>query len=97
MRLNDISIVKSYAFFSLFKIKGIIEAKIIAKMIPATNFRPIVENTKANINQYQEVRDALKSLGFKVKEIDETLSTISIPNGTNEEILRAALRKMNKK
>ena len=56
-----------------------------------------VENTKANINQYQEVRDALKSLGFKVKEIDETLSTISIPNGTNEEILRAALRKMNKK
>ena len=50
----------------------------------------------ANPDQYDEVREALKSLGFKVKLIDDTLATISIPNATNEEILRAALKKLRK-
>ncbi|MCQ3034653.1 MAG: Holliday junction branch migration protein RuvA [Bacilli bacterium] len=57
---------------------------------------PGTVSTKANINQYGEVREALKSLGFKVKEIDDVLVTISIPNATNEEILRAALKKLRK-
>lgn len=52
--------------------------------------------SEANPNQYDEVRAALKSLGFKVKDIDNVLCTINIPNATNEEILREALRKMKK-
>ena len=50
----------------------------------------------ANPDQYDEVREALKSLGFKVKVIEDTLAQISIPNATNEEILRAALKKLRK-
>lgn len=52
--------------------------------------------SEANPDQYDEVREALKSLGFKVKVIDEVLAGISIPNATNEEILRAALQKLRK-
>lgn len=52
--------------------------------------------SEANPDQYDEVREALKSLGFKVKIIDEVLAGISIPNATNEEILRAALQKLRK-
>ncbi len=52
--------------------------------------------SSANPDQYDEVREALKSLGFKVKVIEDTLAQISIPNATNEEILRAALKKLRK-
>ncbi len=52
--------------------------------------------SEANPNQYDEVRDALKSIGFKVKEIDNVLSTINIPDATNEQILKEALRKLKK-
>lgn len=53
-------------------------------------------STKADIHQYEQVRAALKSLGFKVKEIEDALAKVSIPNGTNEEILKEALRKLRK-
>lgn len=53
--------------------------------------------SEANPNQYDEVRTALKSLGFKVKDIDTVLSTINIPDATNEDILREALKKLGKK
>lgn len=53
-------------------------------------------SSKADIHQYEQVRAALKSLGFKVKEIEEALARVSIPNGTNEEILKEALRKLRK-
>lgn len=49
-----------------------------------------------DIHQYDEVKQALKSLNFKIKEIDEALSTINIPNASNEEILKEALRKLRK-
>lgn len=52
--------------------------------------------SKADIHQYEQVRAALKSLGFKVKEIEDALARVSIPNGTNEEILKEALRKLRK-
>lgn len=52
--------------------------------------------SKADIHQYEQVRAALKGLGFKVKEIDDALAKVSIPNGTNEEILKEALRKLRK-
>ncbi len=53
--------------------------------------------TEANINQYSEVKDALKSLGFKAKDIDKVLLDISIIDETNEEILKVALQKLRSK
>lgn len=53
-------------------------------------------SSEANPNQYDEVREALKSIGFKVKQIDNVLSSINIPDATNEEILREALKKLKK-
>ncbi len=49
-----------------------------------------------NEKQYDEVRAALKTLGFKVKDVDDVLSTINEPNASNEDILRLALRKLGK-
>ncbi len=49
-----------------------------------------------SVNQYYEVKEALKNLGFKTKEVDDALSKISIRGATNEEILREALRKLKK-
>jgi Holliday junction DNA helicase RuvA len=51
---------------------------------------------KGNPKQYDEVRAALKSLGFKSKDIDNVLSTINEPEANNEEILRLALRHLSK-
>ncbi len=52
---------------------------------------------KADPKQYDEVRDALKSLGFKVKEIDDALSSISDPTLDSEGLLRETLKKLRKK
>ncbi len=49
---------------------------------------------KANDERYDEVRSALKALGFKAKEIDMALSDINEPNASNEDLLRLALRKI---
>lgn len=47
--------------------------------------------------RYDEVRSALRNLGFKSKDVDDVLASISIPGGKDEEILREALRKLGKK
>ena len=52
---------------------------------------------KGNPKQYDEVYDALKSLGFKGAEIDRVLSTINEPNLSTEEVLRIALSRLKKK
>jgi len=52
---------------------------------------------KGNPKQYEEVYDALKSLGFKGAEIDRVLSTINEPNLSTEEVLRIALTRLKKK
>lgn len=49
-----------------------------------------------NPNQYDEVRDALKGLGYKIKEIENVLAMINEKDATNEEILRLALKKLKK-
>ncbi|MDY0345260.1 MAG: Holliday junction branch migration protein RuvA [Bacilli bacterium] len=49
-----------------------------------------------NPNQYDEVRDALKGLGYKVKEIENVLASINEKDATNEDILRLALKKLKK-
>lgn len=52
---------------------------------------------KGNPKQYEEVYDALKSLGFKGAEIDRVLATINEPNLSTEEVLRLALTRLKKK
>lgn len=51
---------------------------------------------KGNPKQYDEVRSALKNLGFKNKDIDDVLASINEPNMSNEDILRLALRKLGR-
>ena len=51
-------------------------------------------NQNINVNQYDEVYAALKSLGFKGRDIISTLSKINIPDASNEEIIKEALRRM---
>ncbi|MCQ2815190.1 MAG: Holliday junction branch migration protein RuvA [Bacilli bacterium] len=53
--------------------------------------------SKGNPNQYDEVREALKQLGFKTKKIDEALSQVNVRNGSNEEILKEALKLLRSK
>ncbi len=55
-----------------------------------------LSKSKADIHQYEQVRSALKNLGFKVKEIDEALANISLNNATNEMILKEALKRLGK-
>lgn len=52
---------------------------------------------KGNPKQYDEVREGLKVLKFKVKDIDDALSSINMPGASNEEILREALKILRKK
>ena len=54
----------------------------------------IARNVKTNVTQYKEVKEGLKTLGFKSKEIDKVLPGIYIANGTKEEILTEALRRL---
>jgi len=50
--------------------------------------------TKGNPKQYEEVYEALKTLGFKGAAIDRVLATINEPGATNEDILRIALKRL---
>ena len=52
--------------------------------------------SKGNPKQYEEVYDALKSLGFKGAAIDRVLATINEPNASTEEILKIALSRLRK-
>ncbi len=51
-------------------------------------------SSKNNDERYEEIRSALKTLGFKAKEIDDALSGINEPNASSEELLRLALKKI---
>lgn len=52
--------------------------------------------SKGNPKQYEEVYDALKSLGFKGAAIDRVLATINEPGATTEDILKIALSRLSK-
>ena len=52
--------------------------------------------SKGNPKQYEEVYEALKSLGFKGAAIDRVLATINEPGATTEEVLRIALSRLKK-
>lgn len=51
---------------------------------------------KGNPKMYEEVYDALKSLGFKGAAIDRVLATINDPGLSSEDIVRIALQKLRK-
>ena len=51
---------------------------------------------KGNPKQYEDVYDALKSLGFKGAAIDRVLATINEPGASTEDILRIALARLKK-
>lgn len=55
----------------------------------------IAKSNRENIAQYKEVKEALKALKFKVKEIDKVLPTIYISNGTTQDIIKEALRRLD--
>jgi len=55
----------------------------------------IAKSNRENVKQYSEVKAALKGLKFKVKDIDRVLPNIYIPNATNEEIIKEALRRLH--
>ena len=54
----------------------------------------ISRNVKLNSTQYKEVKDGLKKLGYKIKEIDKILPGIYIANGTTQQILTEAIRRL---
>lgn len=51
---------------------------------------------KGNPKQYEDVYDALKSLGFKGAAIDRVLAEINVTDASTEDILRIALSKLKK-
>ena len=52
---------------------------------------------KGNPDQYEDVKQALKQLGFKNSQIENVLVQINEENATNEQILAIALKKLRKK
>lgn len=51
---------------------------------------------KGDPKRFDEVKEALKNLGFKNKEIDDALAKITEPDLSNEAILRLALKSLGK-
>ena len=56
----------------------------------------LTNGEKGNPKQYEEVYEALKTLGFKGAAIDRVLATINEPNASTEDILRIALSRLKK-
>lgn len=79
----------------LKKLPGI-GPKAAAQIILDLKGKLVETDGKGNPHQYEEVRAALKQLGYKVKEIDEALSTISEPGADHQTILRLALKALSK-
>jgi len=56
----------------------------------------LTSGPKGDPHQYEDVREGLKQLGFRVSEIDRVLATINIVNGSSEDILKEALTRLRK-
>ena len=80
----------------LKKLPGI-GPKAAAQIILDLKGKLVESDAKGNPTQYDEVRQALKQMGFKVKEVDDALSSINEPGASNQEILRLALHALSKK
>ncbi|MBO4540818.1 MAG: Holliday junction branch migration protein RuvA [Bacilli bacterium] len=80
----------------LKKLPGI-GPKAAAQIILDLKGKLVESDAKGNPTQYDEVRQALKQMGFKAKAVDDVLSTINSPGASNQEILRLALKALGKK
>lgn len=56
----------------------------------------LVAKSKINVDLYDDVKEALKGLGYKTKTIEEVLLTINEPGLTQEQIILLALQKLGK-
>ena len=54
----------------------------------------ISKKVRNNTSQYKDVKEALKTLKYKAKDIDKVLPGIYIANGTTEQIVAEALRRL---
>ena len=91
---NDIkNAIASNNVAYLKKLPGI-GAKAAAQII--LDLKGELTGSKGNPKQYEEVYEALRSLGFKGAAIDRVLATINEPNATTEEVLRIALSRLKK-
>ena len=54
----------------------------------------ISKNVKSNTKQYKDVKEGLKRLGYKPKEIDKVLPNIYISNATPDLVIKEALRRL---
>lgn len=84
--------IEANNLFFLRSVKGIGQKGSAQILLDLRGFFDLNQNI--NVNQYDEVYSALRSLGFKGKEIISTLSRINIPDATNEEIIKEALRRL---
>lgn len=82
---NDLEFIKS--------IPGVGERVANQILLDLSNY--IMRSNKENSTLYKEVKDALKSLKFKVKEIDKVLPRIYIPDATRDSLLKEALRRLS--
>ena len=71
--------------------------KAAAQIVLDLKGKLVEMDEKGAPTSYEEVRLALKQLGFKVKEIDDVLSSINEPGLENDAVLRLALQKLRKK
>ena len=88
-----ISAISSNNVAFLKKLPGI-GAKAAGQII--LDLKGELTGSKGNPKQYDEVYEALKSLGFKGPAIDRVLATINEPEASSEEIIRIALRSLKK-
>jgi len=54
----------------------------------------LTDGSEGDPTIYKDVKDALKAMGFKGAAVDRVLATVNIPNGTVDEILKEALKKL---
>ena len=78
----------------LKKLPGI-GAKAAAQII--LDLKGELTGSKGDPSLYEDVYEALKSMGFKGAAIDRVLASINEPNATSEEILKIALQQLGKK
>lgn len=80
----------------LKKLPGI-GPKAAAQIILDLKGKLVESDAKGNPTQYDEVKQVLKQMGFKIKAIDDALSQINEPGADNATILRLALKELGKK
>mgnify|MGYP003295941300 CR=1 FL=1 len=54
----------------------------------------ITKSNRENFSRFKDIKSILKSFKFKSKEIDDVLLNIYIPNATDQDILKEALKRL---